>query len=400
MGDSQSKYRIDKLSYEKLKKSVTLPTFQRKLVWSMNEKKNFIETLHNGYPFGAILVYQYPNEEKMSLIDGLQRYTTIRDYQKNKGKYIPLDKYIDHTLEFFKDNEMPASTISHYRSNIEKALKEFVMNIQGTVNQLDYYKKLKEKLPELTDTINEHHEQILEYSFTITKSIQNYLDVSKIEIPTIYFTGSDTELATVFENLNRGGKKLSKYQVFAAQWHKYEVDLSDKPYNQELLKRTISWYEFLEKERAIEIENFDPDKMIEDRKINVAELCFSFGKMILDTMPVFWDKNNDDTANEIGYSSMAIILGIRNKELSDIIADENKTLFCDSNIIEQIIDNALNIYKDINVYFQHYLHTPGDLNNFKYSLGSNFQILSFFGALWTTRFDLNKHRKTVQTKQG
>ncbi|MHC5248550.1 DUF262 domain-containing protein [Enterococcus sp. LJL90] len=79
MSSTKSKYKIEKYNFDDLDQTVVLPSFQRKLVWSKAEKKSFIETLHNGYPFGAILVYQYPNEEKISLIDGLQRFTTIRD---------------------------------------------------------------------------------------------------------------------------------------------------------------------------------------------------------------------------------------------------------------------------------------------------------------------------------
>lgn len=76
------KYKTERMSFKELEDSVELPNFQRRLVWSQKEKKAIIETLHKGYPFGAILIYKYSDREKLSLIDGLQRYTTMKDFKK------------------------------------------------------------------------------------------------------------------------------------------------------------------------------------------------------------------------------------------------------------------------------------------------------------------------------
>ena len=57
MPNRESKYKIETKSFSDLDKTLILPSFQRKLVWSKTEKKNFIETLHRGHPFGSILVY-------------------------------------------------------------------------------------------------------------------------------------------------------------------------------------------------------------------------------------------------------------------------------------------------------------------------------------------------------
>ena len=65
-------YKNDDSRFSELEKNVVLPTFQRKLVWSKAQKKSFINTLHEGFPFGSILVYRYPDADKLSLIDGLQ----------------------------------------------------------------------------------------------------------------------------------------------------------------------------------------------------------------------------------------------------------------------------------------------------------------------------------------
>lgn len=398
---NRSKYRIENYRFSDLEKTIVLPSFQRKLVWSKNEKKNFIDTLHNGYPFGAILVYHYPNEEKRSLIDGLQRFTTIRDYRDNPQDYIPINDFIERYLALFIDHDTPVTTASNYKKNIERILKNFVGHLTPDTQSMALLDAFSDDVTDIpTVQINANLREIIQIQDDLTTYIRKYLDLSQVDIPTIIFTGSDTELATVFENLNRGGKKLSKYQVFAAQWDKYEILLDSTPYNKELLERTVNWYEKLGEDRGIEIENFDPDKMREEAKINIAELCFTFGQMILEAMPVFWRSEKDDTANEIGYSTMAIILGIKNKDLSTIIDEKNQSLFNNPKLIEEIIAATLVIYKDINQLFQNYLHTPGNPSDFKHALGSNFQILSFFATLWNTRYELNSKRTTLQTKRG
>lgn len=397
---SKSKYKIEKLTFNELDQTVVLPSFQRKLVWSKTEKKSFIETLHNGYPFGAILIYKYPNEQKISLIDGLQRFTTIRDYRDNPEEYIPIDEFTEKLLEMIIEENTPLTTKSNYKIVIDKILKEFIGKLGGQTSSLDIVTSLEDSFPDIKEAFNGKLKEIIKLSEDLKNYITEYLNIAQIDIPTIIFTGSDTELATVFENLNRGGKKLSKYQVFAAQWYKYEVNLSDEKYNAILLDKTIDWYEMLQNERGIEIENFDPDKIREESKINIAELCFAFGHMILEKIPVFWNKPSDDTANEIGYSTMAIVLGIKNKELSSIIVKENREVFNKSVLVEQIIDAVLKIYEDVFELFQNYLHTPGVSTDFKYALGTNFQILSYFASLWNTRYELNKEKLTLQTRHN
>ena len=64
-------------------------------------------------------------------------------------------------------------------------------------------------------------------------------------IPYIEFVGSVSELAEVFEKLNRGGVKLTKYQVFAAQFSKYNLYLNNDKYNKQILTHIIERYKYL-----------------------------------------------------------------------------------------------------------------------------------------------------------
>lgn len=388
------KYKTERMSFKELEDSVELPNFQRRLVWSQKEKKAFIETLHKGYPFGAILIYKYSDREKLSLIDGLQRYTTMKDFKKNPGKYIEFDEEVDKIIKAIDLNSLHPKTLQEVQKGIN-------LIIQGLIES-DKISKNNALYSELT-TIPLVQSSLKSDSFIILGTIQdyikdkisNFLDVSKVEIPTITFSGNENELASVFENLNRGGKKLSKYQVFAAQWSNSEVVLSDKPFNQQLLELNIERYNDLTSEREIEITNFNEKDLRESMKINFSEFCYAFGKLIIEKMPVFWTTPTEDLINEIGYSSLAITLNIENKNLSKIIDD--KEIFT-ANFIEDYIEKVLSIYSEINNRFEKRLRMPGAKKVvYQSKNATNFQLLSFFGSLWISKYTINKENRIVET---
>ena len=63
---------------------IKLPPFQRKLVWTQKKKEDFIDTLRQGLPFGAVLIYpeDQTNESMLQILDGQQRLSTILEYKK------------------------------------------------------------------------------------------------------------------------------------------------------------------------------------------------------------------------------------------------------------------------------------------------------------------------------
>ena len=68
------------------KKSVTVPKYQRSLVWPEKMRKSFVSSIKSGYPFGSLLLYKVGEAEgitQYNLIDGLQRTSTLLDYTKN-----------------------------------------------------------------------------------------------------------------------------------------------------------------------------------------------------------------------------------------------------------------------------------------------------------------------------
>lgn len=63
---------------------IIIPEFQRDKVWTYNQAQRLIESILLGLPIPDFFMFRFIDEkdglEKYMLIDGLQRYTTIKQY--------------------------------------------------------------------------------------------------------------------------------------------------------------------------------------------------------------------------------------------------------------------------------------------------------------------------------
>lgn len=78
----------------------TRPFYQRRLVWTNNDKEKFIDTIIQGYPFPEIYLCQGElDTENLTtvyyVVDGQQRLTTIRDYIEGVLSFKVISPYKD-----------------------------------------------------------------------------------------------------------------------------------------------------------------------------------------------------------------------------------------------------------------------------------------------------------------
>jgi hypothetical protein len=382
-----SKYSVVPNTFSNLRGKIVLPTFQRQLVWSKKEKEKFIETLRQGFPFGSILVYKYEGDELISLIDGLQRYSTIIDYNVNPQNYVDFSLLVEKITTTIAPSNSPEKILIRISESVKNTIREYLRVRHNLSPKFTLFKDMlikdlneyKENIKENSDALSDIHDE-----FKVT--IDNYLKLESVMIPTIQFTGDVSELATVFENLNASGKKLSKYQVFSAQWSNKIIQLSDDETNRKVLDYTIKRYKDLINSRKLEIVGFDEDEMNEKKNVNLSEFCYVFGKLILESIPIFWASDNEDLANQIGYSTLAIILGLPNKELNKII--NHFDFLNNPQRLSLIVEKTCEIYSDLNKYFSKFILYPGENidNSIGADVSADFQILSFFSSLWMTKY--------------
>lgn len=137
--------------------------YQRKLVWSIEEKKSFINSVINGYPVPLILFAEIlqGKERQLEIIDGMQRLNALMSFINQEfdidGRYFDLDTMAD-----------------------TKLLKD-----RGEVSQSE---------PKIDRAI--------------------CTDIARYQIPlSIYQESENSHVDEIFRRLNAGGKHLSKQEL-------------------------------------------------------------------------------------------------------------------------------------------------------------------------------------------
>ncbi len=384
----KKKYDISLKNFYDLENNLTLPPFQRALVWTEKQKKELIETLSNGFPFGSILISR-GNENNLNspdnfiLIDGLQRYTTIKDYEKHPHKYYAYENSVEEVMKIIDPYILDTKIRPTLKDEIEAIIKEFVKLDSIEKSKALYLRDaVSDCLRNYSITIGDQVKDALtEQQLKISDDYKKYLNLKDLEIPCIVFNGENSELADVFENLNRGGVKLSKYQIFASTWHDKEIFLDSGDISESLLTISVERYDNLSEQRNIKIEGYDRESFLNNRKINLFEMCYAIGKIVCDKLNAFYKPSEitDDLINSIGFSTIAIILNVSNKKMSEI--SNHMNILSDTKRIEFAIREISKIYKEINNFYNDVFQYPGKKNDFKVEM-KNFQLLSIFACCW------------------
>lgn len=309
-------YKPDILTFEELNakitsKQITLPKFQRNVVWGKAKITKLIESLQKGYPFGSLLLYK-KDEENFKLIDGLQRYSAISKYSKEPMAYLPnFDEEFEVLKQQFVELKMEESP-KYDADSFERLLEQIQTNLKKY--------KLEDKMMPILDPIKEIDElknlraDMMDILETWIKQVQSQIDFANLKIPVIYFEGDEESLTEVFQNINEGGKPLTKYEIFASAWSDYEIQGYK---NEAVIKVLNKRYDDLQEELGDLSLDFEFDQ---DANMNVFEYCFALSKLVANALASVTGQTETEATkiDTIGFSLIAATLGIRNKELHKI----------------------------------------------------------------------------------
>lgn len=140
--------------------------YQRKLVWTQEEKKAFIDSIYNHYSVPLILVADKSDSQslKYEIIDGMQRLNAIFS---------------------FIDNEFP-------------------INING--------ENMYFNLDTLADTIDRRSKnEIFQKTPIMDRNI--CLDIASYQLPISYVTADKTDIEEIFRRINSYGRQLSNQEI-------------------------------------------------------------------------------------------------------------------------------------------------------------------------------------------
>lgn len=116
------------------KGKIIIPEFQRDFVWNYNQSSKFIESILLGLPIPDFFMFRLIDEggksEKYILIDGLQRYTTIREYVN--------EEYVQNaTSKKFKINNKASQWFGKTYGALDDVDKDYFQDYSLKINVFD-----------------------------------------------------------------------------------------------------------------------------------------------------------------------------------------------------------------------------------------------------------------------
>ena len=314
---------------------VTIPGFQRGLVWSKQKQELLIDSIKRGFPIGTLLLYQTDGNSdgktSYNLIDGLQRTFALKTYAINPNKFFTTDDVSEFFVETIASELVEVSEENMYQ--IRAIITAWVQDVHAFTAAAGWganglVQSLVEKVLNVPTGSRNFHEHVgrLLANARITEAIENFLDsvkersdISKVRIPVIIFSGAESDLPDVFELLNTKGTVLSRYEVFAAQWHKETQRIGNKQIRDEIWKR----YDALEDENFTSDPSEDaPDEQSrKNREYTLFEYLFGFGQFISRKYgQLFEEKDDKDVKrpSSAGFNLVTACVGLRIGEMKEL----------------------------------------------------------------------------------
>lgn len=388
-----SDYKTMNSTISSLQNRLVLPKFQRGYVWTETKQLELIESLHKGYPFGALLTYAPMGSDEEKLLDGQQRWTTIMDFKYNKAKYFKklqkesYNKTFDKLNSFIEDGKLvtkedfdrllsSSSDYSTDKEDLSDLVDDYKIKYQfSNVSSKD----IRHTIKRLQDEMNE------------------YLNVDSLEVPIIHYFGSEDNIANVFESLNKGGIKLTKYEIYAAAWDHTEIKLNKSKLQEELLKNVVNFY--IEKKedtenRGLTLDNFSSQEFAENRVINLYDLGVGLGRMIQSRLPSLVD-DTDTEKIQIGFGILGIYSSVDPKTLNKIVSHIDDI----TNNIEEILQKSTEISILLSNIFDKLIKQNSKIDaskiGYERGLSTAYKTLSYFASLWDLEKNSSEYIKTV-----
>ncbi|PGO26419.1 hypothetical protein CN984_17805 [Bacillus cereus] len=298
---------IQETDPNKRKVKITVPQMQRNLVWSKEQKHKFIDTLKRGFPFGSLLLYKKNNDDSFSLIDGLQRTSTINQYSKVPTSFFTSDDIDDNFIDFFIQtvDELNKDQSEKIRDIIE----DWVKSLDGFDEEHNFssYDLVRKISKDMSLNLNvDAFDDLVDKFKEFTSKVKKEADISQIHIPVVVYYGEEYNLPEIFERINSKGTKLNKYQIFAATWEK-TLPINNK----NIIKKIEEKYDMLLDE-GFEIEGYLPEQFYEKGKqFSLFEYLFGLGKFLSKEYPHLFGKSGKaDTTESIGFNLITTCAGL------------------------------------------------------------------------------------------
>lgn len=391
-------YVLDKLTLSDLTKTgkVVIPSFQRGIVWNKEHRKDFIETVKSGDPFGVVLVSQAKPNDPYILIDGLQRLSTLKAYMTN-----PLE-FIDENDKFIDGDKLNVLFEAKYKAKeqqlpkgdkLEKEKKSFLKKMISFMKERDTTPKTTGIWPEMAVVLDISRNNFDVYSVfdTFYTAFLENLELPDIIIHAIVYQGPRERLPIVFENLNTTSVTLSKYEVFSSQWPTHRIVMNDE----DIIQSVWNKYSVLKDSSSFDVDTTEDSIRIGG--ITLFEYCFAFSEILNDEKRPFsymFSKTKKST-DPTGFDLLTLACGLAVNRAEQLCKDEILGGVHDS----QFLINLKNaILESINLVNDCIKEFVTDLKGAPIKNSSIYQMYHMIISVFNHLYELNLSEKSLQKR--
>jgi hypothetical protein len=372
------------------KNKITIPKFQRTLVWKKGQQKAFIDSVKKGFPVGAVLLYKSSTDTNgntiYNLIDGLQRSTALNQYIKAPTQFFDENNISDtliRTIERLVNN--PSNPTS--REDLIKEIVNWIIQLKGFEESEGFSSfKLSQHLNKTLSLELDISkiEKLTDEFVPVLKEIKDEANIYQFKIPILIYTGHQSNLPVIFERLNSKGTQLSKYQIYAATWTPYP---NFKISNRKIIEGIKNKYDLL-LEEGYEVENYDSSPKFFTTEFTTFEYLFGFGKYLCTKFEyLFSGTSKAEQEDSIGFNIMNICLGLQFDEMSKI-PEELKNY--DIKELENSIINSVEfVFNSLKGHITLKMNKRTKVS----IVHSELQVVSMIGKTFHSRYDKKLNEK-------
>lgn len=382
-------------------KKIVIPMFQRGKRWNKEKEETFIDSLKKKYPIGTLLFYKTTinNQEIYTLIDGLQRGTTIKKYLSAPTKFFKIKQLpVDELNKLYKivlddENQSEKEVINNIISEYVSSLPNF-----DNFELMDLFEKIVEVYPEVDNSQQRKaFKEVLKPLFKEIK--EDYDALCKISIPAIVYTGPESTLPEIFERINSKGVALTEYEIYAASWpgQKFFVN------NSVIVDKVLSKYDMLN-DNDYDLSGYNRDNMRKTRLLNAFEYTFGLSKFLSEKYEClsFYKNQKDDETNPIAFQLLNACFNSSHSQIKDV---HNIILRFSANI-ELLEDALLSSIEFVINCIEPIVKFKGNTRNNKAKiLHSQYQIMSLISYVFRRKYSIvddtikiNSEWKNVENK--
>lgn len=342
--ESSFKIEREKIGFFIDNYDIFIPPFQRKLSWNGPKKEALIDSLIKKYPIGALTLYSNSQENNYYLVDGLQRYNTIKSYLLNPASIYDFKDFYQFIRE---DIEKFAFERNHHLKKLKSVISKWFDSL-NTSNFDETKRYLFEDFNLFANTLKNNGFDNIASDFESCSSLRQIL-IDKIDfrmdyIALIIYEGDIENLPDIFAKINQKNISLSSYEILHSIWYKYDMECEFNGVNyKDLFKKMIDENKAYQ---TTEVETFNVFMYI-------SALSYLYSKdikTINDDNNAFFDSYpNNVFIGEVVFDAFSTIIRKTSNEVDKAI----RTIWDDPNRTSRLFvtgELVVNTFKRINEF--------------------------------------------------